>query len=108
LAAIGMGQDLLLKIEERSSLTKQSPESERNSDGRPRLKTPTLLEFRQDEDGHWIAVLSCGHTQHLRHQPPWQSRPWVLDPAQRQQRIGKSFSCGWCAQGPDNDSLMPH
>ncbi|EPN68410.1 hypothetical protein A245_03798, partial [Pseudomonas syringae pv. actinidiae ICMP 19096] len=29
-------------------------------------------------------LLSCGHTQHLRHQPPWQSRAWVLDPVQRQ------------------------
>ena len=27
--------------------TKQSPESERNSDGRPRLENPTLLELRQ-------------------------------------------------------------
>ncbi|MFB8831117.1 DUF3565 domain-containing protein [Azotobacter sp. CWF10] len=27
-----------------------------------------------------MAVLSCGHTQHLRHQPPWQNRPWVPGP----------------------------
>ncbi|WP_426140966.1 DUF3565 domain-containing protein [Pseudomonas sp. DWP3-1-2] len=95
----------MLKIEERASLTKQSPESERNSDGRPILENSTVIGFRQDEQGHWVALLSCGHTQHLRHQPPWQSRPWVLDPAQRQQKTGQSFRCGWCARTLDNDNL---
>ncbi|MCS4247173.1 hypothetical protein M2394_001474 [Pseudomonas sp. BIGb0164] len=51
-----------------------------------------------DDDQHWVAELSCGHTQHLRHQPPWQSRAWVLDPAQRLEKIGQPFACGWCAQ----------
>jgi len=67
----------------------------------------TITGFRQDEDGHWIAELSCGHTQHLRHQPPWQSRPWVLDAQARQEKIGQSFRCGWCAQGADSDNLVP-
>ncbi|MGY4490578.1 DUF3565 domain-containing protein [Pseudomonas putida] len=66
-----------------------------------------IEDFIRDEHGHWVAVLSCGHTQHLRHQPPWQSRPWVLDPALRAQQIGKSFRCGWCAQRLDNDTLAP-
>jgi hypothetical protein len=61
--------------------------------------------FIQDEDGHWVVQLSCGHTQHLRHQPPWQSRQWVLDPLARERQIGKTFACGWCAQGSDNDTL---
>ncbi|WP_413694640.1 DUF3565 domain-containing protein [Pseudomonas sp. BIGb0408] len=43
-----------------------------------------------------MAVLSCGHTQHLRHQPPWQNRAWVLDAVQRRTRIGTNFTCGWC------------
>ncbi|WP_410524839.1 DUF3565 domain-containing protein [Pseudomonas sp. DTU_2021_1001937_2_SI_NGA_ILE_001] len=65
----------------------------------------TLTGWRQDEEGHWVAILSCGHTQHLRHQPPWQSRAWVLDPGQRAKKIGLPFHCGWCAQPPDGDSL---
>lgn len=69
------------------------------------MENSVLIGFRQDEDGHWIALLSCGHTQHLRHQPPWQSRPWVLDPDQRQQKVGSGFHCGWCANAADNDSL---
>ncbi|WP_161632884.1 DUF3565 domain-containing protein [Pseudomonas syringae] len=95
----------MLKIEERTSLTKPSPESERNSDGRPGLKDSTVIDLRQDEQGHWFARLSCGHTQHLRHQPPWQSRAWVLDPVKRQQMTGQPFCCGWCANGADNDNL---
>ncbi|MFJ3486439.1 DUF3565 domain-containing protein [Pseudomonas sp. NPDC090202] len=67
----------------------------------------TITGFRQDEDGHWIVELACGHTQHLRHQPPWQLRAWVLDAEKRQEKIGRSFRCGWCAQGADNDNLVP-
>jgi hypothetical protein len=58
-----------------------------------------ILGFRQDDADHWVAVLSCGHTQHLRHQPPWQNRDWVQHPAQRLEKIGQPFMCGWCAQG---------
>ncbi|WP_367083133.1 DUF3565 domain-containing protein [Pseudomonas sp. HOU2] len=101
LAAISMGRDLLQKNIERPSLAKQSRESEHNPDKRE----STITGFHQDEDGHWVAELSCGHTQHLRHQPPWQSRAWVLDPAQRIEKIGQPFACGWCAQGSVSDNL---
>ncbi|KIH85195.1 hypothetical protein UCMB321_0983 [Pseudomonas batumici] len=52
-----------------------------------------------------MVELSCGHTQHLRHQPPWQSRAWVLDPSLRAEKIAQRFECGWCAQGSVNDNL---
>ena len=83
------------------SVTNASPESERNPDKR----VSRIVGFHQDEDGHWVVDLSCAHTQHLRHQPPWQSRAWVLDAAERQRRIGEAFACGWCAQGCDSDTL---
>ncbi|MDX9666916.1 MULTISPECIES: DUF3565 domain-containing protein [unclassified Pseudomonas] len=105
LAAISMGRDLLQKNKEWTSLAKQTPESERNPDQRPASKASIITGFHLDEDGHWVAELSCGHTQHLRHQPPWQSRAWVLDPLQRQEKIGQAFDCGWCAQGPVSDNL---
>ena len=98
LAAIVMGRDLLHKNEERTSLNKDLPESEQNPDKRVAAKGSTIIGFRQDEDRHWVVELSCGHTQHLRHQPPWQSRAWVMDPVQRQKKIGQPFACGWCAQ----------
>ncbi len=64
-----------------------------------------IVALRQDVEGHWFAELTCGHTQHLRHAPPWQLRPWVLDPEQRAQRLGQPFPCGWCAQGADSATL---
>ncbi|POA32418.1 MULTISPECIES: DUF3565 domain-containing protein [unclassified Pseudomonas] len=105
LAAISMGRDLLHKNIERPSLAKQTPESEQNPDGRVASAGSTIQGFHQDEDGHWVVELSCGHTQHLRHQPPWQSRSWVLDPAKRIEKIGQPFDCGWCAQGSVSDNL---
>ncbi|WP_273537770.1 DUF3565 domain-containing protein [Pseudomonas sp.] len=80
---------------EGASLPVPQPESDPNTD---RRAWPRLLGFKQDEHGHWIALLSCGHTQHLRHQPPWQSRAWVLDAERRGQQLGQPFDCGWCRQ----------
>ncbi|MFZ3155271.1 DUF3565 domain-containing protein [Pseudomonas sp.] len=97
LAAISMGRDLLLGNKERASLPKGTRESEPHTDGRPSVALVRVLDFRQDEHGDWLAVLSCGHTQHLRHQPPWQNRAWVLDAQQRQAHVGEPFLCGWCA-----------
>nr|WP_262383498.1 DUF3565 domain-containing protein [Pseudomonas rhodesiae] len=74
------------------------PESEQNPDGRGRSTASYIVALHQDDSAHWVAELSCGHTQHLRHQPPWQSRAWVLDPQQRSEKIGQRFACGWCAQ----------
>ncbi|MBF8779489.1 DUF3565 domain-containing protein [Pseudomonas fulva] len=88
---------------ERTSVTKAPPDCERAvADARP---TSRVIGFHQDLEGHWVAQLSCGHTQHLRHQPPWQSRPWVLDPELRARRIGEPFACGWCAGQADGDTL---
>ncbi|MAB99808.1 MAG: pressure-regulated protein [Pseudomonadaceae bacterium] len=97
LAAISMGRDLLQKFKERTSLTKPTPESEPTADRRKDSTSSHVLDFRQDEHGDWVAILSCGHTQHLRHQPPWQNRAWVLDAQLRQRHIGQPFACGWCA-----------
>ncbi|WP_394559452.1 DUF3565 domain-containing protein [Aquipseudomonas alcaligenes] len=92
LAAICMEGQPLQENGKAPSLTVTPAESDRSTDGRARL-----LGFHQDEDGHWVADLSCGHTQHLRHQPPWQNRAWVTDPEQRQRHLGQPFACGWCA-----------
>ena len=55
-----------------------------------------IVGFRQDDAGDWVAVLECGHTQHVRHEPPLASRPWVQTPAGRQERIGTSLPCSIC------------
>ncbi len=37
----------------------------------------TVNGFEQDEVGDWVMLLSCGHRQHVRHQPPFINRPWL-------------------------------
>ncbi|WP_313116076.1 DUF3565 domain-containing protein [Ectopseudomonas guguanensis] len=89
------------KRNERSSLTKASLDC----DPSPDKRTTRSVDFHQDEHGDWVAVLACGHTQHVRHRPPWQNRPWVLDPEQRQARLGSPFACGWCARDGSQDEF---
>ena len=46
-----------------------------------------IVGFHLDEEHHWVAELSCGHTQHVRHTPPWQNRPWVQTEQGRQENF---------------------
>jgi hypothetical protein len=59
-----------------------------------------IVGYRQDEDRHWVAVLACGHGQHVRHDPPWINRPWVTTLAGRQSKLGESLECVLCEQEP--------
>lgn len=56
----------------------------------------TIIGFHQDNEGHWVADLECGHTRHVRHDPPWQNRAWVLTPEGRSQHLGRKFNCVRC------------
>jgi len=58
-----------------------------------------ITGFHQDDAGDWVADLVCGHTQHVRHTPPWQSRPWVTTPQGRASRIGTELPCAKCVEG---------
>ncbi len=58
-----------------------------------------IVGFRQDEERHWVAELSCGHTQHVRHDPPLVERPWVLTPEGRATRLGEKLACAKCRDG---------
>jgi hypothetical protein len=55
-----------------------------------------IVGFHQDEEMHWVADLECGHGQHVRHDPPWQLRPWVITAAGRQSFIGATLNCVLC------------
>ncbi|MGH2719052.1 MAG: DUF3565 domain-containing protein [Actinomycetota bacterium] len=59
-----------------------------------------ITGFHQDADGDWVAELECGHSQHVRHRPPFQLRPWVTTESGRAGRIGTALDCPLCA-GPD-------
>ena len=56
-----------------------------------------IVGFRQDEAGDWIADLECGHSQHVRHRPPWFVRPWVVTQAGRENAVGRTLDCRLCA-----------
>jgi hypothetical protein len=55
-----------------------------------------IAGFHQDEDGDWVAELSCGHAQHVRHRPPFHLREWVVEDKGRQTRIGTPLDCPLC------------
>ena len=59
------------------------------------IKSP-IVDFHQDEEGHWVAKLACGHTQHVRHTPPWQNRPWVMSESGRNSMLGYRLVCKEC------------
>jgi hypothetical protein len=58
-----------------------------------------IVGFHQDEHADWVAELQCGHTQHVRHHPPWQQRPWVTTAEGRQSRLGVELECKKCDEG---------
>ena len=69
--------------------------------------------FHQDAEGHWVAELSCGHSQHVRHQPPFTLRPWVLSEQGRavKQRVESlTDDLAWspyaCLDAAELDELM--
>ena len=66
----------------------------------PAMSEQRIVGFRQDLEQDWIAELACGHTQHVRHAPPWQVRPWVLTSEGRAGRLGTSLPCRQCDEGP--------
>lgn len=62
-----------------------------------------ITGFHQDEESHWVADLACGHTQHVRHDPPLTSRPWVATIEGRRDRVGLELECRKC-----DDASHPH
>ncbi len=55
-----------------------------------------IVGYHQDDEAHWVAELECGHGQHVRHDPPWQLRPWVVSAEGRATRLGTSLECRTC------------
>lgn len=55
-----------------------------------------ITGFHRDEEKHWVAELECGHNQHVRHDPPWASRPWVVTAAGRARMLGAALDCRLC------------
>lgn len=63
-----------------------------------------IIGYHLDEEDHWVAELACGHNQHVRHQPPWTERPWVITEAGRRSRLGLMLECVKCDRGAPRDT----
>jgi len=55
-----------------------------------------IESFAKDQADDWVARLSCGHPQHVRHRPPFVERDWVTTADGRQQMIGSVLECPRC------------
>jgi hypothetical protein len=62
-----------------------------------------IIGFHQDEERHWVAELDCGHDQHVRHDPPWRMRPWVVTPEGRAAALDSVLNCRKCDLGAPKD-----
>jgi tellurite methyltransferase len=59
------------------------------------LRRP-ISSYRQDSSGDWIAELTCGHGQHVRHRPPFFERSWVTTVEGRTSMLGSPLDCVRC------------
>jgi hypothetical protein len=55
-----------------------------------------IVGYHKDEEDHWVARLVCGHFQHVRHDPPWVNRLWVITAEGRDSMLGFELECKKC------------
>jgi hypothetical protein len=84
-----------LPFPERRSIIRIMRSSTNAGDAVPRR----IIGYHRDEEHHWVAELECGHTQHVRHDPPWQVRDWVTTEAGRASHLGTTLFCVKCVTG---------
>jgi len=65
-----------------------------------------IVGFHLDDEQHWVAELECGHDQHVRHNPPWVNRPWVLSQTARARMLGQRLACLKCDRGAAPDRAI--
>lgn len=69
------------------------------------MKRP-ITGYGIDEENDWFAYLSCGHRQHVRHRPPFTSRPWVTTKSGRDNMLGWLLNCVRCDRLKWPDGLI--
>ncbi|HNO78387.1 MAG TPA: DUF3565 domain-containing protein [Phycisphaerae bacterium] len=67
------------------------------------MKHP-IVGYHQDDEGHWVAQLACGHNEHVRHGPPWVVREWVTTFEGRTRMLGQLLDCLKCDDHAPRDS----
>ncbi|MDG1753131.1 MAG: DUF3565 domain-containing protein [Thalassotalea sp.] len=64
-----------------------------------------IVGYHLDENDDWVAELACDHYQHVRHQPPFINRPWVILEKGRNAMLGHQLSCKKCDEGAAKDHI---
>lgn len=64
-----------------------------------------ITGFYEDIEGHFVAMLECGHEQHVRHKPPMVERPWVLSAEGRAGKIGALLDCRKCDEEMQEETV---
>ncbi|MGH8762478.1 MAG: DUF3565 domain-containing protein [Nitrosospira sp.] len=67
-----------------------------------------ITGFEFDGEGDSVAVLSCGHLQHVRHNPPFINRPWVTTDEGRRSMLGEMLNCVRCDKFELPDSFVAY
>ncbi|MBA6352906.1 DUF3565 domain-containing protein [Colwellia sp. BRX9-1] len=63
----------------------------------------SIVGYHKDEEDDWVAELKCGHFQHVRHNPPFISRPRVITEKGRDSLLGHLLKCKKCDLGQPSD-----
>ncbi len=64
-----------------------------------------IIGYHLDEEQDWVADLACGHGQHVRHNPPWINRPWVMAEEGRTAHLGEYLNCKRCEEEPEKENI---
>ncbi len=67
-----------------------------------------ITGYHLDEENDWVAKLECHHGQHVRHNPPFIQRPWVVTEKGRKDKIGEVLNCLKCDHNEPADEWLPH
>ena len=62
-----------------------------------------ITGFHLDEFNDWVAELDCHHGQHVRHNPPFVNRPWVMTEEGRNSKLGERLNCKKCDENAPAD-----
>ena len=63
----------------------------------------SITGFEIDAGGDAVALLDCGHRQHVRHDPPWRMRPWAVTEEGRRAALGAELDCPLCDRGTEQE-----
>ena len=64
----------------------------------------SITGYHLDAENDWVAELTCRHFQHVRHNPPWTMREWVVTESGRNEKLGETLECVKCDRGDPPDA----